>query len=185
MAYETKITKLFKGRGLRAKAFPNEVEKQEVRQHLDERIAELQDRWSLITRNDENALLAEEKKKVKIINLGWGIFNGGPSIFEVTADLASIKKVRILMNPPHVSSVRDAGDTILNPSDKRSVSIYVKFYSEGNPLIYDVVDEEKVPINTENLTSLVTKAGPQLAVIRAFFGGKIVLDETAGPRQVL
>jgi len=189
MGYQIETTDLLKGKGFWKRRFLDETAKEEVRSRFNERISQLQSEWTLITSNENNALMIDEAKNVKSVTLyyGEGLFGGGPCLGEATADDNYIKYVRIKMNPPHVSGVRDAGDAVTNPHNKRSVSIFVIFGAGGfkNDLNYDVVNEKKIPINIENLERVVAKAQRELILIRSFFGDKIDQDETAGPRMMV
>ena len=188
MGYQEETTRLFKGKGFRVNAFPDEAAKGEARSRFNGRISQLQPEWTLVARNENNALMIDAAKNVKTIRLAWGLLDGGPRLVETTADDNYIKYVRIKMIPAGVPGVRDASEAILNPSNKGSVQIFVKFVAGGlikNDLIYDVVMEKKIPINIENLERMVAKAQRELILIRSFFGDKIDQDETAGLHMML
>jgi hypothetical protein len=191
MGYQEETTRLFKGKGFRVNAFPDEAAKGEARSRFNERVSQLQPEWTLVTRNENNALMIDAAKNIKTICLAWGLLDGGPRLVETTVDDNYIKHVRIKMNPCGVPGVRNAADAILDSSNRGSVQINVKFVAGflslkvKNDLIYDVVSEKKIPINIENLERIVAKAQRELILIRSFFGDKIDQDETAGLHMML
>ena len=185
MGYQLKTTRIFKGRGFLINMFPDEAAKGEARSCFDERISTLQPEWTLVARNEINALMIDAAKNVKIIRLAWGGLDGGPRLIETTADDSCIEFVRIKMSPAHVSKVRDAGVAIFNPDNKELFLMCVAFGGAfGGEMSYVVV-REKIPINIKTLERMVAKAQRELIPIRSFCGKKIDQDETVGPRMML
>lgn len=184
MENKQKTTRIFKGKGFRVNAFPNEAEKKEAIRQFAGRIRHLQPEWKLVTQNENNALMIDKDKNVKTIMLAWGFLDGGPRLVETTADVNSIKFVRIEMLPPGIPRTRDAGEAIFNPYNKGNVWIFVDFVTKGFTNIdlhYDVLRMKKIPINIQNLEYLAAMAQKEIILIRSFFSDKIKSDDSTGP----